>query len=233
MKGLSLVKRAIQVRADLVALPEVFNTGFYSHNYEFVDPLEKELKLLLKLSEGRDLLIIAGVAEKEGDDLYNSAVLIWRGKIIGKYRKTHLFPLTSEARYFKAGDRLEVFDTPLGRIGVLICYELRFPELARRLTKMGAEIIVVPAEFPKARIEHWSVLLRARAIENQLFVVGANCVEGDLDYGGQSMIVDPLGKVLAEASDLQEVVMGDIDLAEVERVREEYPFLNDLREDLL
>jgi len=233
MKGMSLIKRALQVRADMVILPEVFNTGFFKHNYAAVEPLEEELSLLLKLSEQKDILIIAGVAEREGDDLYNSAVIIHRGEIIGKYRKTHLFPLTSEKKYFKAGDKLEVFETPLGNVGLLICYEVRFPELFRKLVKMGAEIIAIPAEFPKERIEHWRVLLQARAIENQVFVAGVNCVEGDLDYGGHSMLVDPSGAVLIEASEYQEVMMSDIRLSEVYEVREKYPFLKDLRTELL
>lgn len=233
MKGMSLIKRALQVRADMVILPEVFNTGFYKHNYEAVEPLEEELDLVLKLSKQRDILIIAGVAEREGDNLYNSAVIIYRGEIIGKYRKTHLFPLTSEKKHFKAGDKIEVFETPVGDIGILICYELRFPELFRKLVKMGAEIIVIPAEFPKERIEHWRVLLQARAIDNQVFVAGVNCVEGDLDYGGHSMLVDPMGAVLVEGGNYQEVMMSDIRLREVYEVREKYPFLNDLREELL
>ncbi len=234
MKGLSLVKRAIQVRADLVILPEVFNTGFYPHNYDSVEEeLEDELRLLLKLSDARDMVIVAGVAEKSDEGLYNSAVIVHRGRILGVYRKTHLFPLTSERKYFKPGNKLEVFDTPIGKIGILICYEIRFPELSRKLTKMGAEMIVVPAEFPKVRIEHWRVLLQARAIENQLFVAGVNCVEGDLNYGGHSMLVDPSGKVLVEGGEYQEVMMSDVDLSDVERVRREMPFLEDLREDIL
>lgn len=233
MKGMSLIKRALQVKANIVILPELFNTGFYKHNYECVEPLEDELSLLLKISQQKDIMIIAGLAEREGDDLYNSAVIIYRGKIIGKYRKTHLFPLTDEKKYFKAGDKLEVFETPFGKIGLLICYEVRFPELSRKLVKMGAEIIAIPAEFPKERIEHWRVLLQARAIENQVFVVGVNCVEGDLDYGGHSMLVDPMGSILIEASEYQEVMMSDIRLSEVYEVREKLPFLKDLREELL
>lgn len=234
MKGMSLIKRALQVRASMVILPEVFNTGFYPHNYETVEPeLEEELELILRLSKQKDILIIAGVAERDGEDLYNSAVIIHRGEIIGKYRKTHLFPLTSEKKNFKAGDKIEVFETPLGKLGILICYEIRFPELFRKLTKMGAEIIVIPAEFPKERIEHWRVLLQARAIENQVFVAGVNCVEGDLGYGGHSMLVDPIGNILVEGGEYQEVMMSDIRLAEIYEVREKYPFLKDLRVELL
>lgn len=234
MKGMSLIKRALQVRANLVILPEVFNTGFYYHNYENIEPtIEEELDLILKLSNNKNIVIIAGVAEKDGEDFYNSAVIIHRGEIIGKYRKTHMFPLTSEIRYFKAGNEIKVFETPVGKIGILICYELRFHELFKKLVKMGAEIIAIPAEFPKVRIDHWKVLLQARAIDNQVFVVGVNCVEGDLDYGGHSMLVDPMGKVLVEGGEYQEVMMSDIRLSEIYEVRKKFPFLNGLREELL
>jgi len=231
MKGLSLIKRALQVKANLVILPELFTTGFYESNLRSVKVLEEELDLVLKLSKDKEIMIIAGVAEKS-DKLYNSAVLIHKGEIVGIYRKNLLFPLTKEKEIFSPGKGFEVFETPVGKIGILICYEIRFPELARKLVKKGAEIIAVPAEFPKERIEHWKTLLRARAIENQVFVAGVNCVEGDLDYGGSSMIIDPEGKVLVEGGAYQEILMSDVDLTEVQRVREKYPFLKDYYESI-
>ncbi|MCS7144558.1 MAG: carbon-nitrogen family hydrolase, partial [Archaeoglobaceae archaeon] len=179
-----------------------------------------------KLSKAQEIVIVAGVAEKS-ETLYNSAVIISSGELLGIYRKNLLFPLTREREFFKPGNKLEVFETPVGRLGIIICYEIRFPELSRRLMKKGAEMILVPAEFPKQRIEHWKTLIRARAIENQLFVAGVNCVEGDLDYGGNSMLVDPEGKVLVEAGIYQEVLMADIDLADVQKTREKLPFLRD------
>lgn len=226
MKGLSLVKRALQVRANLVILPELFTTGFYENNLRAVKDLNEELDLLIRLSMEKDIVIIAGVAEKS-EKLYNSAVVIHRGEITGVYRKNLLFPLTKEKEIFAEGKGFEIFETPVGKIGILICYELRFPELARKLVKKGAELIAIPAEFPKQRIEHWKTLLRARAIENQVFVAGVNCVEGDLGYGGCSMLVDPEGKVLVEGGIYQEVLMSDIDLGDVYAVREKYPFLKD------
>ncbi|MCX8172154.1 MAG: carbon-nitrogen family hydrolase [Archaeoglobaceae archaeon] len=226
MQGLGLIKRALQVKADLVILPELFKTGFYEKNLYSAEELEKELEIILKLSKKSNLTIVAGIAEKK-DALYNSAVVINRGEIVGVYRKNVLFPLTKERELFKAGNKLEVFETPAGRLGIIICYEIRFPELARKLMKMNAEIIVVPAEFPKERIEHWKTLLRARAIENLLFVAGVNCVEGDLDYGGNSMLIDPEGRVLVEGGFYQEILMYDIDLAKVLETRERYPFLKD------
>jgi predicted amidohydrolase len=233
MKALSLIKRAIQVNASIVVLPELFNTGFYPESYEQVEEnLEDELDFVLRLSERRDITIVGSVAERDEGRLFNTAVVIHRGEILAKYRKTHLFPLNEERKYFVPGEKLAVVDSPVGKLGLMICYEVRFPEIARYLAKKGAEIIAVPAEFPEERINHWRVLLRARAIENQCYVLGANCAEGEDKYPGHSMIVDPWGNVLVEAGDRQEIIMAEIDTEEVEKIRKEYPFLEDFRKDL-
>ncbi|MEM1578061.1 MAG: nitrilase-related carbon-nitrogen hydrolase [Archaeoglobaceae archaeon] len=226
MKGLSLIKRALQVKANFVVLPELFTTGFYPNSISSVRKLEEELELVLKLSKEKNIVIVAGVAERS-DELYNSAVIVHSGKILGVQRKNLLFPLTREKEFFKPGKGYEVFETPIGALGILICYEIRFPELARKLMKKGAEIIAVPAEFPADRIEHWKTLIKARAIENQLFVAGVNCVEGDLGYGGNSLLVDPEGRVMVEGGIYQEILMSEIDLSEVSATRKKYPFLDD------
>ena len=228
-KALSLIKRAIQVDAKIVVLPEVCNTGFFPENYEKVGSAEEELDLILKLSEKRDILVIAGIAERENGNLYNTVALVYRGEIIGKYRKILLFPLTDERKYFKSGKELKVFETPYGKIGVLVCYEIRFPEFARKLTKMGAEILAIPAEFPSSRIEHWRILTRARAMENQLFVIATNCVDYEKNYNGYSVIVDPYGNVLNEGGELQELIFSKINLDDVENCRKTFPFLDDLK----
>jgi predicted amidohydrolase len=233
MKALSLIKRALQVRASIVVLPELFNTGFYPHSYEEVeDRIEDELETILKLSERKNIVIAGTVAERIEGELFNTAVVIKGGKIIGKYRKTHLFPLTEEKRYFTPGNELVVVDSPVGKLGLMICYEIRFPEIARYLTEKGAEILVIPAEFPAPRINHWRILLRARAIENQCYVLGANCAEGEDRYPGRSMIIDPWGNVLVEAGDRQEIIMAEIDIENVKKTRRKFPFLKDVRKDL-
>ncbi|AIY91188.1 nitrilase-related carbon-nitrogen hydrolase [Geoglobus acetivorans] len=228
-KGLSLIKRAVQVNARIIVLPEASNTGLFPENYEGVKTAEEELDTVLKLSEKKDILIIAGVVERENGKLYNSVCLIHRGEITGKYRKILPFPLTHEKDHFTPGKELKVFETPFGKIGILVCYEIRFPELARKLAKMGAEIIAVPAEFPSARIEHWKTLIRARAIENQVYVLAANSVDFEKNYNGHSAIIDPYGRVLNEAGELQELIFAKIDLEDVENCRKQYPFLNDLK----
>lgn len=227
-KALSLVKRAIQVDAKIVVLPEASNTGLFPENYSSVGSAEEELDTILKLSERRGILVIAGVVEREGGKLYNSVCLVHRGEVIGKYRKILPFPLTDERRHFTPGSELKVFETPYGKVGVLVCYEVRFPEMARKLVKEGAELLVIPAEFPASRIEHWKTLIRARAIENQVFVLAANCVDPEKKYSGQSAIIDPYGRVLNEAGDLQELIFAKIDLDEVWECRRKYPFLEDL-----
>jgi predicted amidohydrolase len=216
------VKKAVEIiessNADLIVFPELFNTGYYPENYR-----KSDITPVLKASEDSNAVIVAGMAEIDGDDLYNTAFVIHRGRIIGKHRKTKLFPLTHEVETFKAGDSVEIIKTPIGDLGIMICYEVRFPEIARRLTKLGAKIIAVLAVFPKERIEHWKILLRARAIENQVYVVGANCVNESC--GGNSMIIDPLGNVLAEAGKDEEVISAEIDPNFVDEVRRRYPFL--------
>jgi predicted amidohydrolase len=122
-----------------------------------------------------------------------------------------------------------VCNTSVGRLGVEICYDVRFPELSRRLALDGAEIICVSALWPVARVQHWSLLLRSRAIENQLFVLGCNgCgIEGNTRYGGASVIISPLGRVLAEAHDSEEVLIARLDFREMVDYRRHIPCFSD------
>lgn len=226
-------KEAVEKGADFIIFPEVSNTGFFPKNYGSVSVVKDEIKDILGLSDslskkGRSkkefgILIVMGLAEKdeEENNLFSSAVIINSGKILGMYRKTKIFPLTDEIKYFSPGEpNIQVFNTPAGKIGLLICYEVRFPEISRELTYQGAQFLIIPAQFPYERISHWTALLRARAIENQIFVLGANCA----GYGS-SMIIDPWGEVLAKAEVGEELITADIDINELERIRKEYPFL--------
>ncbi|HID43123.1 MAG TPA: carbon-nitrogen family hydrolase [Archaeoglobaceae archaeon] len=219
-RALQYIKEAVKKGSKLVVLPEVFNTGFFPENYDSIKNIKAELERILDFSAGVDSVIIAGVAEKTNKKLYSTAVVIYGGKITGKYRKRRIFPLTDEIKYFSAGNESGIFETPFGRIGLMICYEIRFPEIARELTFSDAVILIIPAQFPSERIEHWRILLKARAIENQIFVTGANC-----SGYGNSMIVNPWGEVLAEAGNGEELIVAEIDLRNLEEIREKYPFL--------
>jgi len=217
------MERALNIvnstETDVLIFPELFNTGYYVENFE-----KSDITPILNASKDTKALLIVGMPEKAGNIYYNSAFLIYRGRVIGKHRKTKLFPLLKEDQIFKAGKSVDVFKTHLGVFGVLICYELRFPELARELTKKGAEILFVIAQFPLERIEHWRILLKARAIENQLFVVGVNCVNEFC--GGHSAVIDPWGKTLIEGSDDSCTISVEIDTSLVAEIRKMYPFLD-------
>jgi predicted amidohydrolase len=179
------------------------------------------------------MVIVGSLPEAHGDKVFNTAYLLDRGSVAGTYRKMHLFSLMGEDRSLDSGDSILVADTSVGRVGVMICYDLRFPELARRLAVEGAEIIVVPGEWPKPREDHWRTLLRARAIENQLFVIAANCcgVVGKLDFFGESLILGPKGEILAEAGNQPGEPSALLDPAEMERWRESITCFKDRRPD--
>lgn len=197
-------------KADIVVFPELFNTGYDLESIKSSNP-----KPIFEASKKSKALIIAGMPENN----YNVAFVIHRGKIIGKHRKTKLFPLLEEEKIFKAGRIVKPIKTPFGLIGLMICYELRFPEIARKLVMKGAKILFVIARFPLERIDHWRTLIRARAIENQVFVVGVNSE-------GHSTVVDPLGKISVEFGVGERYDEVEIDTRYVDDVRVRYPFLN-------
>ena len=144
------------------------------------------------------------MAELRGDKVYKSAIILGPEGIIRSYSKTHLFRLMNEHKYFTPGNTCDVFQTSFGRIGLVICYDIRFPELARGAALKGARILFVPAEWPYPRVSHWEFLLKARAIENQMFVVASNRVGSDKKniFFEHSMVLDPAGETIAEQAKL-------------------------------
>ena len=157
------------------------------------------------------------------------------GRIGPIYEKMHPFGFTDEPRFYAAGDEI-VLDR-VGDFGVApsICYDLRFPELHRLATAGGAEVLSIIANWPTARIEHWRALLIARAIENQAFVIAVNRVgsDPDHDYGGRSMLISPLGKVLAEGGDEPTTLQAEFDRSTLLKYRASFPALADRRSDML
>ncbi len=232
--------------ANLVALPEVFNwRGKRNDQAAAAETLDGEsLMLMSRLARELQVHLVAGsITERVAGDsrCYNTSALIGPdGNQIAVYRKIHLFDVDLPGRVTVresdaklAGADVVTAATPLGAIGLSICYDLRFPELYRRLTFAGAQIISVPSAFTFPTGEaHWETLIRARAIENQAYVIapaqfGPN-IYGYSDYGN-SMIVDPWGRVLARAADQEGVVVAPIDLEYQERVRRELPALKHAR----
>jgi omega-amidase len=217
---------------QLAVLPEMWATGFAYKDLNRLAARTGEIVAeITALSAKYSMVIIGSLPEPHENKVYNTAYILDKGELKGKYRKIHLFSLMQEDRSFDGGNSWLLVDTSVGKIGVFICYDLRFPELARRLAVEGAEILVVPGEWPKPRQEHWRTLLRARAIENQLFIVAANCcgVVGKLDFFGMSMIIDPKGELLAEAGYEPQNISAVIDFDEMGAWREQIPCFKDRR----
>ena len=225
----ALLRTAAQ-GANLAVLPEMWSSGFaYRNLNELALRTAGILEELLILSRELKLVIVGSMPEPNGDKVFNTVYVVDNGTLAGVYRKIHLFSLLGEDRAFSGGDSWLLADTSIGKVGVIICYDLRFPELSRRLAVEGARVICVPAQWPKPRQEHWRTLLRARAIENQLFVVSCNAcgMVGKLDFFGMSMIIDPKGEVLAEAGEDEVEINAPLDMQAMTDWRAQIPCFND------
>ena len=221
--------------ANLAVLPEMWPCGFaYKTLNELALRTEGIVAELLELSRKLKLVIVGSMPEPNGDKVFNTIHVIDNGTLAGVYRKIHLFSLLGEDRAFAGGNSWLLAETSIGKVGVIICYDLRFPELSRRLAVEGAQVICVPAQWPKPRQEHWRTLLRARAIENQLFVVSCNAcgIIGKLDFFGMSMIIDPKGELLAEAGEGEGEIIAPLDLQAMNDWRAQIPCFNDRKPDI-
>jgi rfaE bifunctional protein nucleotidyltransferase chain/domain len=191
----------------LVVLPELWASGFaYEELSSLADQTPTFLARLEKLSRSYSIHLAGSLPEKERGLIFNTLFVTGPEGTIGRYRKQRLFAPMAEDRFFSAGDDPQPIDTPFGRLGALVCYDLRFAELARFQAARGAGLFAVSAEWPMARLDHWRILVQARAIENQAFVIACNCcgVTGETEFGGHSLIVAPDGAVLHEAGEEKE-----------------------------
>jgi predicted amidohydrolase len=232
-KALNMMDVAVGEDVDVICLPELFTIGFdYSYIKKHSEKIPNKITdIISDMAKESGVYIIAGsIPERVGREIYNTSVLFGRdGEMIGKYSKIHLFPVMDEKKNFSGGKEVRVFETDFGKIGIMICYDLRFPELARKLSVMGAEIIFVPSEFPNPKLDHWRTLLQARAIENQIYVVGVNRVGRDeySTFFGHSLVVDPKGVIIVESGDKEDVIMARSDLSRIGEVREKVFYLED------
>lgn len=222
--------------ADLAVLPELFSCGF--DNEKIQGHACRTNDILEQLSEFADIhamAIVGTFPQAETGQVFNTQYFIDRdGKIKGAYQKVHLFRPTLEHEFYTAGNRSLVLDTSFGPVGLMICYDLRFPELARRLFLDGAKMFILSAQWPSPRKTHWQILARARAIENQVYCICANRtgVDENLEFPGLSAIIDPMGQVLAEAGSDPGVLLADIDMAQVDQARNLIPIYTDRRKDV-
>ncbi|MDP6635630.1 MAG: carbon-nitrogen family hydrolase [Phycisphaerae bacterium] len=221
---------------DLAVLPEMFSTGFSMDSSALAEPPDGPTTVFLsEIARRYGLYVLGGLATRHGETFRNEAVLFGPdGSVMGRYWKVHLFSPSEEGMHYTPGDETIVIPTGEFMLAPAICYDLRFPELFRSAAADGADLIVVAANWPAKRIDHWTCLLRARAIENQAYVVGVNRCGSDPNYiyGGQSAIIDPQGNTLAIAGNEQCVISAPLDMNALKSWREDFPALGDTRRDM-
>jgi predicted amidohydrolase len=227
-----------QEQPDILVLPEMWNVSFFPNNVEeLADEEGKQTKeLLSKLSKQYEVNIVGGsVATKKDEALFNTSYTFNRkGKLVHEYNKVHLFSPSGEHEVFTPGNELGVFELEGVKMGVATCYDLRFGEWIRKMALEEIEILFVPAAWPHPRVFPWQTLLRARAIENQVFVVGVNSVgETDsLSFCGHSMILNPLGETLEEAQEEVTFLTAELDLSSRHEIKEQINVFQDRRPEL-
>ncbi len=233
----ALLDEAAACGAQLVLLPELWNMGYdLTHLPELAQNLRQgsSARLLMRKAKEYGMYIFGGtIAEKRGDTFYNTALVIDdKGEIIYKYRKLHLFPNgLQEPDYFAPGDEWGLVETPWGLFGLAICYDLRFPATIQNLTLRGANTLIVPAQWPTIRAEHWLLLNQARAIDHQVFLLACNRTGKDHSgkYPGWSMALNPLGEFICGGREATEqgILLADFDYSCLPKIRASIPVYDD------
>ena len=238
-RAAQLVSEAAASHPDVIVLPETWNTGFFPRKnlaelsrggcrqvQEVMGPLAKKY----------GVYIVAGsVSDLRDGKIYNTTLVFDRnGDCVASYDKTHLFSPMGENRYFTPGDHLCRFSLDGRPCGLIICYDLRFPELTRSLALSGLDLLFVAAQWPGARIFQLHTLVRARAVENQIFLACCNsCGQGETaSFGGSSVIVDPWGEFLAQGGTREALISADCDFSVLDQVRKSIPVFQDRRKEL-
>jgi predicted amidohydrolase len=221
--------------SDLFLLPELWTCGYFSFNRykEDSETLEGSTVRVLKqkAKELKAYLFMGSIVEREGHDLYNTSLFLNpQGEVIARYRKIHLFGYQSdEKKLLKRGQEIGVAETPWGKAGLSTCYDLRFPEFFRRMVDEGAHFFLVASAWPRSRLEAWILFNRSRAHENLAYLFSCNCVGVDQGhpYAGHSMVVDPLGRVVADGGEKESLLSVEVDMNLVDSVRREFSALED------
>ena len=218
---------------DLLIFPEMTLTGFTMKSKEFSEELEGEShSFFASIAKEKTCAVLYGTIEKGKKKNFNTLVHINnQGNIVSTYRKIHPFSYSAEDIFFGKGKETVVTKAKGVKIGLSICYDLRFPELYRFFVKEKVHLIVDIANWPDTRIEHWRTLLKARAIENQCYVAGVNRVGDDpkLHYNGFSSVIDPMGNEIVSVENEEKIIIAKIDRNYVNDVRKKLPFLKDIR----
>jgi len=234
-KAESFAKKAAEEKCDVIVFPEMFNTGFSMNVPAIAEDENGETNLVLsEIAKKYSIYLIAGFPVKKQDEEKGrniAGVYDRRGIRIAAYTKIHPFSFSGEDKYYIAGSDTVIFDIDGIPSSIFICYDLRFPEVFRKVAK-NVQVIFVIANWPSSRKEHWEALLKARAIENQCFIIGVNRIGTDgngITYSGASHIFDPSGNDILCGNDKGEFLAGKINIADVTEVRSKFPFLKDMK----
>lgn len=238
IKAIKIIKDASNQGSQLVVFPELFYTGYFNKRQKFYELSEKKdgklFRILKRLAIKNNICIIMGYSEKDGGNYYNSLMFINEdGNILCNYRKFYCWK--EESKTFKSGEKFYVCETKFGKIGLLNCYDIEFPELFRILHFKGAEVVICPSVWSEWIKNRWHSSLMAGAINNLYYVIGVNAV-GKTPLGkkicGNSKVISPFGDVIYEAFDKEEILNVIIDLDDVEKIRKEYPIWRDYKEEM-
>jgi omega-amidase len=238
-KAASYVAEAARRGSDIILLPELFTTGYdlpRAHELAVPNLEHGAAAYIADLARRHRIWIAASLLALNASGRPANTGAFWspEGTIAGVYRKIHLFRMMDEDRHLTAGDSIIPVDLPWGVSGLAICYDLRFPELFRRYALDGARIVFVPAEWPAPRIEHWRILCRARAVENQMVIAACNRVgdDGQNTFGGRSAVIGPGGDPLIEGDKDEALLTVSVDLSQADGLKRDIPILEDRRPEL-
>ena len=236
-KASQMIIDAASNGADLVLLPELWASGYDLVNCrEYASAIgEGWFYRMQSAAQENNIALGCSLIEEDQGDFFNTFVFYdSSGTLLGSYRKIHLFQMLNEQDYFQAGTELASFDFNSVKIGLATCYDLRFPELFRAYAAAGVELMLIVAEWPEKRVNHWNLLLQARAIENQCFV-GAVTKVGESQgarLGGSSAVVNPMGEYLVQGGENEDLLMAEINSKEVDKIRRWMPVLKDRKPGL-
>ncbi|MCR5732127.1 MAG: carbon-nitrogen family hydrolase [Sphaerochaetaceae bacterium] len=238
-KAVALVREAAEKKPDVILLPETWNVGFFPE--ENLEKLADQDGAMLKatfspLAKELGVNIVAGsIANKKADGIYNTSYTFDReGNVVAEYDKTHLFSPMGEDKFFKKGNHTSTFTLDGLKCGVIICYDVRFPELIRTMSTKGLDVLFMVSQWPLVRVPHLDALTKARAIENQMFVVCCNSAgkaPGTV-FGGNSSVTDPWGETIAHAKDKEEILYATLDPSILDGIRTSINVFADRRPDI-
>ena len=233
---------AIKEKTEIVVLPEMFSTGFSMQPGQFAETMDGEtIQWMKKIAAHKKIILTGSVIIEEEGKYYNRLIWMLPNGQYGIYDKRHRFAFAGENQQYTEGKKRLIASVKGWKINLLICYDLRFPVWSRQGISVSAEkkteaeydVLVYVANWPERRVKAWKALLQARAIENQCYVVGVNRIGkdgNDIQYSGESMVIDPMGEILYTRKDAEDIFTISLDKEQLQFVREKFPFLNDADE---